>query len=264
MKRPKTPRGTLLQIPVLQERFGRPFLGSIGIHVGSVVLVFLLPYLLPRAAPIVLGTGPGGGLGGESITVGLVDELAGGTGMFKPSPVPQPPVLQTEPAPEPPKPEVVPLPQTVELKKAPPKAEKAKTEGKETKTLPDSNVIPTAPRPGAGGTGSAAISQGVGVSIGPGSGGIGDLWYARAVESRIGSNWIKPAIRDRIEIIYTFYINDNGTIRDVRKEKSCGNEILDLTAERAIRASTPLPPLPPELRGRAVQFVAQFIYPPNP
>jgi TonB family protein len=84
------------------------------------------------------------------------------------------------------------------------------------------------------------------------------------VESRIGSNWIKPAIRDRIEIVYSFYISDDGTIRNVTKEKSCGNEILDLTAERAIRASTPLPPLPPELRGRTVQFVAQFIYPPNP
>jgi hypothetical protein len=86
------------------------------------------------------------------------------------------------------------------------------------------------------------------------------------VEQRIGSNWIRPATEvGRIEIVYSFFIIDDGTIRDIKKEKSSGNDLLDLTAERAIRASTspPLPPLPPQLRGRPVQFMAQFIHPPN-
>jgi TonB family protein len=104
----------------------------------------------------------------------------------------------------------------------------------------------------------------VGVEIGGGSGGLADSWYARAVEIRIGANWIKPAFQERVEIVCSFIITNEGNIREIKIDKSSGNDSLDLTALRAIRASTPLPPLPPELRGRPVQFIAQFIHPPNP
>jgi len=113
-------------------------------------------------------------------------------------------------------------------------------------------------RSGAGG----GLGSGVGVSVGPGSGGLGDFWYAREVERRIGSNWIRPQVQGRIEIVYSFFIANDGRIQDVKKEKSSGNDLLDLTGERAIRASNPLPPLPLQLRGRPVQFLVQFIYPP--
>jgi hypothetical protein len=270
------PRGTLWNVPLLRERYSPAFLASVIIHIGLGVVFIMAPYLLPKPKPLILGSGPGGGSGGETYTVGIADELGGGAGMVKPSPVPQPPPLPAETEKEEVKPEAVPLPQTVE----PPKATTPKPEEKvshpapkQKSTPPTANVIPTAPQPGAGKTGGAREgaghgpgSSGVGVSVGPGTGGLGDFWYARVVETRIGSNWIKPQVPGRVEIVYSFFIANDGRIQDIKKEKSSGNDLLDLTAERAIRAcnspSNPLPPLPPQLRGRPVQFVAQFIYPP--
>jgi TonB family protein len=103
------------------------------------------------------------------------------------------------------------------------------------------------------------------VSIGSGTGGWGDSWYARSVESRIGSNWLKPVnVGARIEIVYSFTVGSDGRIYNIRKVRSCGNDALDLTAERAIRASNPLAQPPPEMRAQPLEFVAQFIYPPSP
>jgi protein TonB len=115
----------------------------------------------------------------------------------------------------------------------------------------------------AGGTGGGS-GGGNGVSIGSGSGGIGDSWYARVVETRIGQAWIKPIGRQqRIEIVYSFVVADDGSISEIKMEKSSGNDALDRTAFRAINAANPLAPPPPELRGRPLQFTCQFVYPPD-
>ncbi len=261
------PRGTLLEIPLIDERYGGPFFASLGIHIALILFVWFGPYLFPPISPLQLGTGPGGGLGGDTYAVGTVDDLGGGAGMIKPSVTPQPPALPEEKQIKEEKKEAVALPDTVVPKKKPRRAEDSQA-GK--KAAPDTNVIPTEPRPGAGGTGGLAGGSGggrgggVGVSIGAGSGGEGDSWYARVVESRISSNWIRPSPGITVEIIYSFYIADNGAIYSVTKEKSSGNDALDMAAERAIRASNPLAAPPPEMRGRPIKFVAQFIYPPNP
>jgi TonB family protein len=262
-------RGTLLNISLIEERYGGSVLASIVLHAAFVLLLFVVPYILPRPAPIRIGTGPGGGIGGDTYTVGVVDELAGGVGMTKPSLVPQPPALTAEkPAKEEPKPQAVPLPNTLASKK--PARKPDQTAGKKEAPPPKSNVIPTAPELGAGGTGGIAGGSGggrgggIGVSIGSGSGGLGDSWYARAVETRISSNWVRPAVQDiRFEVVYSFYIAADGSIYDVKRETSSGNVEIDLTAERAIRASNPLAPPPPEFRGRPVQFVAQFANTPD-
>ncbi len=266
-------RGTLLDIPLVQERYGRSLLASIAIHGGAVLFLLFAPYLLPRPDPLVLGSGPGGGSGGEAFAVGLADELAGGTGMTKPSLIPQPPALPVETAApkEQPKDNAVALPDTIMPKKPRKTADQGSenTSKKPVKNAASSNVIPTAPQPGAGGTGGMSGGSGggrgggIGVSIGSGTGGFGDSWYARAVESRISSNWTRPPEGVRIEVVFSFFIATDGSIYDIKKEKSSGNDALDLTAERAIRASNPLAPPPPELRGRPIQFIAQFVHPPN-
>jgi TonB family protein len=258
-------RRTLLNIPLMQESYGLPFLASVGIHGVAALLVLWGGYLLPATA-IRIG-GPGGGTGGDSYSVGVVDELGGGAGMVKPSVVPRPPALLEE-TPVKNAPKAIPLPQTIEAKKKKISEREARDAAKLKASK--SNVIPTAPEPGAGGTGGAGggigggRGGGSGVSIGPGSGGFGDSWYARAVEARISSNWIRPQPGVTVEMVYSFYIAPDGTIIGIRREKSSGNPEMDLTAERAIRASNPLAPPPPEFRGRPVQFVAQFIYPPQP
>ncbi len=258
-------RGTLLDIPLVEERFGRAFLASALLHCIAALLVVFGARLFPEPRPIWIGTGPGGGTGGESYTVGVVDELAGGAGMTKPSLIPQPPALPEETrVKEQPKPAAVPIPDAAAAKKS---RKKAPTPA----PAQPNNVIPTKAEPGAGGSGGISGGAGggrgggMGVSIGSGTGGWGDSWYARTVESRIGSNWIKPVdLGTRIEIVYSFMVGPDGRIYNIRKVKTSGNEALDLTAERAIRASNPLTPPPPELRGRPLEFAAQFIYPPNP
>lgn len=263
-------RARLLDIPLLEERYAGSFALSAVLHVVTVGFFLLVPYILPSRAPIVLGTGEGGGTGGASYTVGVVDDLGGGAGMVKPALAPQPPALPADtPAPEQPKPAEVALPDTVAPKKTP-KAPEPKA-AEEKRPAPQANVIPTAPQPGAGGQGGAAggsgggAGGGVGVKLGLGTGGFGDSYYARAVEARISSNWIRPVDPSlRIEILYSFVITSSGVITAIQKEKSSGNALLDMTAERAIRASTPLPKPPPEFGGRSVQFMAQFVHPPNP
>jgi TonB family protein len=266
-----SPRGTLLNIQLLEEKYGTSFIASLVIH-GSLFLFLVFGrYLLPSPIPLQIGTGPGGGTGGAPYAVGVVDDLSGGIGMTKPSPIPQPPALPaTKPAKEESKPDAISLPNTAKPSKASKAQEKAATSAKKTTPEANSNVIPTAPQPGAGGSGGWAGGSGggrgggTGVSIGSGSGGLGDSWYARTVESRISGNWMRPVQAGRIEIVYSFIIAPDGSIREINKEKSSGNDELDLTAERAIRASNPLAPPPPELRSRPLKFLAQFVYPPNP
>jgi len=257
--------GTLLRIPLIQERYGSSFIASLGIH-GALVLLFLFgSYLLPTTV-VQIGSGAGGGTGGDVTTVGVVDELSGGAGMVKPSLVPKPPALEEKSVPKD-ESKAIPLPQTVEPTKKKPETRRI---AKTAKTVPETNVIPTAPEPGSGGTGGRSggsgggFGGGTGISIGPGSGGFGDSWYARTVENKISGNWIRPPEGVRVEMVYSFYILANGTITGIKQEKSSGRPEIDLAAERAIRASNPLTPPPPEFRGRPVQFVAQFIYPITP
>lgn len=255
------------QIPLIKERYGQSFLASIGIHVLALLLAVFGGLLLPQEV-VQLGSGPGGGTGGDISTVGVVDELSGGAGMVKPSIVPKPPALQEEPRPVD-ESKAVPIPKTIEPRKKKEKPETKQGE-KSARPAPDSNVIPTAPEPGSGGAGGRSggsgggFGGGIGVSIGSGTGGFGDSWYARTVESRISSNWIRPPEGARVEVIYSFSIAADGTIRDIKKEKSSGRLDVDLGAERAIRASNPLRPPPLEYRGRLIKFMAQFVYPPNP
>jgi TonB family protein len=265
-------RATLLNVPLIEERYRNSFLASLGIHVGMVAVILFGSYLLPTSTPIQLGSGPGGGVGGDAYTVGVADDLSGGAGMVKPSLEPKPPALVEEkPAKQAIKPDAVALPDKLQAKKQP-KTAKEKGADQTTKipVAPMTNIIPTAPQPGAGGTGGVAGGTGggrgggIGVSIGSGSGGLGDSWYARAVETRVSSNWIRPPEGIKVEMIYSFYIAGDGTIYDIRRIKSSGNPEMDLTAERAIRASNPLAPPPPEFRGRPIEFVAQFVHPPGP
>lgn len=258
----KDPPVTLLQIPLIEEKYGRSVLLSIALHAALLFLILLGGRLLPQTA-VQLGSGPGGGIGGDISTVGVVTELSGGAGMVKPSMVPKPPALEKLPLEDVLK--AVPLPGTLEARKKPEVRKTAKAA-----PPPPGNVIPTAPEPGSGGVAGGSGGSGGGsggghgVSIGTGSGGFGDNWYARQVETRISSNWTRPPEGMRVEIVYSFYIAANGTIYGIKQEKSSGNPQIDYTAMRAINASNPLSPPPLEFRGRPIQFVAQFIYPPVP
>jgi TonB family protein len=265
---PTLPRGTLLDLPLIEERYGWAFCVALALHGLLAALFLIAPLLMPRQSIVQLGTGPGAGRAGDSYTVGVTDEPGGGAGLFKPATTPQPPVLPAEKAAKKEEPaKAVPLPDTLSPKNRKKAAEEST---KTSKSAPNatSTQIPVADAKGTGAAGSGSrgsgsvTGTGVGVSIGSGSGGIGDSWYARTVEARVGGNWTKPiGLQQRIEIIYSFMVGDDGRIYDIKLEKSSGNEALDLSAERAIRASNPLTVPPPELRGKLLQFTAVFVYP---
>jgi hypothetical protein len=252
-----------LGIPLIEEKFGRSFLFSLGIHALVAAVLLYAGYLLPSAA-IIIGSGPGGGTGGDTYTVGVVDDLSGGLGMVKPALVPQPPALLTAPPVKADK--AIPLAGTLEPKRVKPTAKEIT---KAAKIDPKSNVIPTEPEPGSGGIAGRSggsgggIGGGIGLSIGSGSGGFGNSYYARVVEGRISDNWVRPVEGVRVDMIYSFYIAADGTIYGIKKEKSSGNPQMDMTGDRAIRSSSPLTPPPQEFRGRPIKFVAQFVHPPN-
>jgi TonB family protein len=244
-----------------EEKYSRTFIVSISIHVAVFLLVIFGQYLYPRKV-IQIGTGLGGGTGGDISTVGVIDELSGGAGMFKPSITPKPPALEEKPVEN--KSKAIPLPDTVDRKKK--TIPQTKTS---PKAKPAANIIPTEPEPGSGGTGGRSggsgggAGGGIGVSIGAGSGGLGDNMYARTVERRISENWARPPEGVRVNIIYSFYIDAYGRIRGIQKEKSSGNPELDFMAERAIRSVIDLPAPPPEFEGQLIQFSVHFVYPPD-
>jgi hypothetical protein len=261
-------RNTLLEIPLIEERYGRYFFASMAFHGFLVLLILFGGYLLPTRILPISGGGPGGGTGSDVTAVSVVDDLSdlsGGAGMFKPSLIPQPPALLKEAPVE--KTKAIPLPGTLEQKGKKPEPKVASKLDINSK----SNIIPTAPQPGSGGIAKSSSGSrggfggGIGISIGTGSGGAGDSWYTQRVEARISQNWERPIEGVRVEMIYSFYISSNGTLYDIKKEKSSGNEAMDLSADRALFASYNPDPLPsPPLELRRVKFVARFVHPPNP
>ena len=214
---------TTLDIPLLEEKFGRPFLASLIAHAAAFLVLIFGGFVLPSTV-IQIGSGAGGGTGGDVSTVGVVDDLSGGMGMIKPSLVPQPPALLEE---------TPTIRQKQSLCRKPLNPKRTRPDRKDAnapaKIPPKSNIIPVAPEPGSGGVGGRSggsgggIGGGNGISIGSGSGGFGDSWYARAVESRISANWIRPSEGVRVEMTYSFFIAADGTVNGIRQEKSSGN-----------------------------------------
>ncbi|MBN2241263.1 MAG: TonB C-terminal domain-containing protein [Acidobacteria bacterium] len=246
---------------LVKEKYSRTLIVSVAIHAAVFLFAIFGQHLFPRKV-IQIGTGIGGGTGGNISTVGVVDELSGGAGMVKPFLVPKPPALEEKPPES--KSKAIPLPDTVE-RRIKPQPQTAKS----SKTGPATNIIPTPAEKGSGGSGGysggsgGGVGGGIGVSIGAGSGGLGDHYYARAVEKRISDNWVHPPEGIRVDIVFRFYIDDFGNIRGVQKVKSSGNSLLDSQAERAILSIKDLTPPPAEFRGRLIQFSAHFVYPPD-
>lgn len=232
-----------------------------------------------------LGGGPGGGAGGDIITVGLSDALSGGAGMYKPGLTPRPeavpPAQEERAAEEPP----ADAPQTFEIEdREAPSAATPEPEPPTTRppsparrvrpeSAPEPGQIPGEAQPGSGGKATAGagsgggLGSGVGIQLGGGSGGAGlDSWYLRQVERRISENWLRSTLGNLavpVQVSVTFEITSGGQIESVRVVEPSGIRSVDLSAERAVRASNPLPPLPPEFRRRRVRFVAKFEYPPR-
>ncbi len=262
---------------VSEEGYRGAFTVSAVGHLLLFLFFLFASELLPRGAPVVIGSGQGGGQRDDFVRVGLSAELGGGTGMQKPAITPRPEaVAMPQPSkPEPPAPqkedsvfvEKAPLRETPSKSPASPAKSQASTENSRPK------AIPREPEPGSGGPGGLSLGSGggfgggQGVTIGMGTGeGAMDSWYVRQVEQRIGRNWLKTSLgqlENPVRTVISFEIRADGRIDHIQIEQRSGIGSIDLAAERAVRASDPLSPLPYELRNRTVKFIAYFEYPPG-
>jgi TonB family protein len=137
---------------------------------------------------------------------------------------------------------------------------KTKTEKKAAITKP-SPEEPAASGDAAGGPGGQGPGVGSGLRIGTGSGpggsGFGDFsglanfpftWYLQILTDKVSTNWftslVDPGVSGNFQTIIFFKIQKDGQISELKIEASSGLDPLDLSALRAVRASSPFPPLP--------------------
>lgn len=89
-------------------------------------------------------------------------------------------------------------------------------------------------------------------------------WYVASMRMRISANWLLATVSPNIvtapRAYLTFEILRDGTVTNVQITQSSGIPEVDRSALRAILASNPLPPLPPDYSGRSVdvQFYFDF------
>lgn len=271
----------------MEEQSRKPLLLSAGVHVVLLLFFTFGSIFFPRGEVLKLGMGPGGGQG-DFMSVGLAADIGGGAGMYKAPITPRPeaappqeevtkkPAIEPEPAPEQPvfenqtsKKITTPPPAEIKREPATPRLNRnEQAESARPGQIPRKSDPGKGPTGGGGGSGGG-FGGGQGVSIGSGTGeGNVNSWYIRQVEQRVGQNWLQTSLGDstnqlQVEAVASFVVTSSGRITDIEIEKESGIRSVDLAVLRAIQASTPLPPLPGEFRGKSVRFQAIFEYPPK-
>jgi TonB family protein len=82
-------------------------------------------------------------------------------------------------------------------------------------------------------------------------------WYLQVVERRVRENW-KPLAGGGNRPLIVFEIDPRGRVTRIMTERSSGNAAFDRSAEGAIRAATPFPPLPPEFKEPLLRVHLEF------
>jgi TonB family protein len=253
------------------ERLNHGLVFSLLLHGTLFTLVLLSPKLFPSFG-INWGS-PTGGTGGISVKI---------TGSISGVPLPSPPVVQEsapandspglykseEAAPPPPDKTAEPIPETTTPIKKPPAPKAAPPAAKSPPAAepPPLNAVPY----GQGGRPALAYGQfstGAGAAgVGFGDSAFGDKYgtYVDAMTRRISQNWLKSLVDSRVasapRVYLGFDIAGDGTISNVEVKQSSGIPSLDRSAQRAILASNPLPPLPADYRGSGVSVNFYFEY----
>lgn len=249
-----------------RESLRGPLVASVIFHVA--LTLFAIIYAIWGG---MLGKGWGQATNtGSSIHVNTVASLPG---IPLPAPkittpstvaVKSPGLYKTKPLPKPPPP--------VEAKKIPKFKDAVKIHRKKVlanpriqkeKLKPPSNAIPY----GQGGRPTMSYSS-VATSAGEAGIHIGESfgqqfgWYVQAVRNRVSSNWllstISPSIINAPRVYVDFDINRDGTISNAHVTQSSGIPEVDRSALRAVLASSPLAPLPPQYSGNKVSVEFYF------
>ncbi len=259
-------RATTLRPHVQEQQSRRPLVFSASAHVLLLAVVTAGSTLCQPGLTLEAGSGGVSGGGGSVFPVHLSGELTGGAGNVAPSLTPAPAAVKPKQRPEAAPGEAVKLPRFDDPNKD---VRKESTEAPappqpEFSPDPAPGAIPGEPRPGVGGH-AAPGAGGLRIGSGPGGPGVAS-WYVRQLEQRIARSWLQASLAGVEGPVLTrisFTISRGGRIENIQVLESSGYPGVDRAAERAVRASSPLPPLPVELRARRVEFVAYFEYPPG-
>lgn len=236
---------------------------SLAAHVAAVAALLAIPSVLPQAAKpkrvimtISLGGAPGPNTGGMQMIGGRAIQAAQPSTDPRLSKAPLPTVVQTPPK--------MTLPD--------PKQKPRATPPKPTLTSKD----PTGTAAGRGAetqkgtakTDTGARGQGFGLSSG-GTGGDGGVRlgvegfccpeYIGDMRNRIIKNWNQNQRQAGVVIMF-FTIQRNGLITDIEVERSSGNPVLDLAAQRALINTKTLAPLPSGYSGQTLPVHLTFEY----
>ncbi len=119
---------------------------------------------------------------------------------------------------------------------------------------------------GSGGGRGSGMGTGTGNGVGDGPPLLGNFPYAYYIEiirGRLTANWLTGGgdrKNGQAVVVVRFKIQRNGMVRDLEIEKSSGPESIDISAQRAVRYSSPFPPLPTSFPDPYLSVFTQFIY----
>lgn len=234
---------------------GRIMSASIAIHVGTILLLLVVPrdwLIREQPKPVLMTISLGGSLGER--TGGMVSASA--RAVEQGAPPPKRP--QITPAATPPKRDVIAVP--AKTPKSP-----AKTEPGTPSTAaarPPTTGTKVTPGTAVAETGAAAQSTGLSLGGGPGGSALDPTFccpeYAAELQRRIFVNWN----RNQPEIgttLIVFEILKDGTFTNPKIEKSSGSVVLDLHAMNAFKGLK-LQPLPKEYAEDRLKVHLSFQY----
>lgn len=142
-----------------------------------------------------------------------------------------------------PSPKAMPLPEKKPEKKTPASVHPAQVSPKAARKVSGAPVdLPSGESGGGAGPPGPASNLGTSLSAFD-SADFNYSYYIAQMLASIGANWFKPTDQAVNPVVF-FRIARDGSISDVRVEKSSGLPFVDRAAQRAVLASSPLPPLP--------------------
>lgn len=120
----------------------------------------------------------------------------------------------------------------------------------------------TAPASESQGQSDAGQGLGVGTETGVTVGNTDPalVYYIVLIQDKIEGNWAPPKMGPGTvaSVILSLRILRSGQVRDLAVDSSSGDRLLDDSALRAVRLSTPLPPLPPLYKAETIFLRVRF------
>jgi|SRR5579872_5709992 len=249
-----------------RESLRAPFTGALALHVGVVVALLLYTYLLGHRESFGDPNAGGSAVGIEAVKSiplphsGPENPVAHDTK----SQVPQEPAKQEKAKKEPPPPK-----NAVELKSKTAKQLRAKVETqpqvRHFKSFDelDPNKIKSQQAPAvssplySAAPGAGRVGTGANTTLGPRFG-----EYSQRIQQLVSQHWstgdVDPSIRTAPQVIVSFEIQRDGTIRGLRVDQGSGISTLDFSARRAILEAGPFPPLPQAFDRNTAPFEIVF------